>query len=142
MARKPVDTESKPVDPNKLSVELVRCLIGIFMKLNQTTFKNEETTDLTKQSTLTCMNSKGLVSKATFSCTTPVFPSDQNGSHLDPYEILPESDLAMRDVGPYKSFIQITRRTVDASRISDCFPAMSKLRYVPETSCPIDTIVH
>ncbi|KAL8470497.1 hypothetical protein ACS0TY_033118 [Phlomoides rotata] len=118
-----VNTESEIVNPNKLSAELIKCLISIFLKLNQTC-RSKETTNLTKNS-LTCMNSKGLVSKATFSCRTPVFPFNENGSHLDPYEI---SDVSIRDVGPYKNFIHIITSTLDATRLSECLPAMHRLR--------------
>ncbi|KAI3470741.1 hypothetical protein Pfo_027404 [Paulownia fortunei] len=127
MVHNRLDIESETVNPNKFSVELIKCLISIFLKLNQATFKGKGTTNLTKH-TLTCMNSKGLVSKATFSCRTPVFPFNHNASHLDPYEILPESDVTIRDVGPYKNFIQITRSTLDTSRLSECLPAMRRLR--------------
>lgn len=119
-----LNTEIETVNPNKLSAELIKCLISIFLKLNQTRSRIKETTNLTKNS-LTCMNSKGLVSKATFSCRTPVFPFNENGTHLDPYEI---SDVNIRDVGPYKNFIHITISTVDATRLSECLPAMQRLR--------------
>lgn len=125
-----IETESETVNPNKLSVDLIKCLIGIFLKLNQTTYKRKESTNLSKQ-TLTCINSKGLVSKATFSCKTPVFPFNDNSSYLDPYEILPEPDANIRDIGAYKNFMQITKNTLDTSRLSECLPAMRRLRYVP-----------
>lgn len=127
MVHNRIDTESEIVNPNKLSVELIKCLMGIFLKLNQTRFRSKGTTNLTKH-TLTCMNSKGLVSKATFNCRTPVFPFNDNASDLDPYEILPEPDVNIRDVGPYKNFIQITRSTLDTSHLSECLPAMRRLR--------------
>ncbi|KAL0376990.1 UNVERIFIED_CONTAM: hypothetical protein Scaly_0816600 [Sesamum calycinum] len=123
----PLDIESEVINPNKLSVELIKCLIGIFLKLNQTTFKSKETTNLTKH-TLTCINSKGLVSRAAFSCKTPVFPFSQNATQLDPYEISPGPDVNIRDIGPYKNFIQITESTLDASRLSEFFTAVGRLR--------------
>ncbi|KAL0349242.1 UNVERIFIED_CONTAM: hypothetical protein Sangu_1152000 [Sesamum angustifolium] len=123
----PLDIESEVMNPNKLSVELIKCLIGIFLKLNQTTFKSKETTNLTKH-TLTCINSKGLVSRAAFSCKTPVFPFSQNATQLDPYEILPGPDVNIRDIGPYKNFIQITESTLDVSRLSEFFTAVGRLR--------------
>ncbi|KAH6787148.1 hypothetical protein C2S52_006700, partial [Perilla frutescens var. hirtella] len=127
MVHNPLDTESELLNPNKLSVDLIKCLIGIFLKLNQTTFKSKGSTNFSKQ-TLACMNSKGLVSKATFSCRTPVFPFNDSASHFDPYEILPEPDVSIRDIGPYKNFIQITKSTLDTSHFSECLPAMRRLR--------------
>ncbi|XP_057788991.1 uncharacterized protein LOC131005891 [Salvia miltiorrhiza] len=113
--------ESEAVNPNKLSVDLIKCLIGIFLKLHHTAFKSTRLTSLSKQ-TMACMNSKGLVSKAAFSCKTPVFPFNDDASHLDPYDILP------RDTGPYKNFIQITKGTLDTSRFSECIPDVQRLR--------------
>ncbi|KAG8390858.1 hypothetical protein BUALT_Bualt01G0127300 [Buddleja alternifolia] len=127
VAHNRLDIETEIANPNKLSIELMKCLIGIFLNLNQATFKNKGSTNLSKHS-LTCMNSKGLVSKATFSCKTAVFPFNNNAFQLDPYGIFPEPDFTIRDVGPYKNFIQITRSTVDANRLSECLPAMRRLR--------------
>ncbi|XP_075484618.1 uncharacterized protein LOC142524487 isoform X3 [Primulina tabacum] len=121
------DTESEIENPTKLSVELVKCLIGIFLNLNKATLRRKGSANLPKNS-VTCVNSKALVSKATFSCSTNVFPFSPNVSHLDPYEVLHEPDFVIRDVGPYKNFIQITKRSVDPSRLSECLPAMRRLR--------------
>ncbi|KAL7108965.1 hypothetical protein ACP275_06G146200 [Erythranthe tilingii] len=116
-------SESKVVEPNKISVELIKCLIGIFVKLNQTTLVNTNETRISKATT--------------FGCTTPVvlFPfnnhNSESSSHdIDPYEILPELPDAInnRDVGPYKNFIQITTSTLDPTRLSECLPAMRRLR--------------
>ncbi|XP_051116167.1 uncharacterized protein LOC127241274 [Andrographis paniculata] len=123
----PQDMKNDYLNPNKVSVELIKCLIGIFMKLNEASCKGKGSTNLTKH-TVTCMNS-GLVSKAAFSCRTPVFPVNHGvASHLDPYDILPEPEVSVRDVGAYKNFIQITRSTLDSRRLSECLPAMQRLR--------------
>lgn len=115
--------------PNKLSEELIRCLMSIYLNLNQTTFKSKKISE--KQHSLNCINSKGFMSKTTaFSCIEPTFPSfDQCESNLDPYRILSDIDGTVRDVGPYNNFIQITRASLDKSRLSECLPAMGKLRY-------------
>ncbi|KAK6117904.1 hypothetical protein DH2020_048352 [Rehmannia glutinosa] len=131
MVNNRLDIGSETVNRNKLSVELIKCLMGIFLKLNQATFKSKGTTNLTKH-TLTCINSKGLVSKAAFNCKTPVFPFGCNESDLDPYEILPEPDVIIKDVGPYKNFVQITRSTLDVSRLSECLPDMRRLMVLME----------
>ncbi|KAL8051405.1 hypothetical protein ABFX02_06G146000 [Erythranthe guttata] len=117
-------SESKVVEPNKISVELIKCLIGIFVKLNQTTLVNTKETRISKATTFS-------------GCTTPVvlFPfnnhNSESSSHdIDPYEILPELPdvINNRDVGPYKNFIQITTSTLDPTRLSECLPAMRRLR--------------
>ncbi|CAA0809408.1 Protein of unknown function- DUF547 [Striga hermonthica] len=71
---------------------------------------------------------QGLVCKAAFSCTMPVFPFVCDAYHLDPYAILPEPDINIRDIGAYKNFIQITRNTLDVSRLSECLPDIRRLR--------------
>ncbi|XP_073127569.1 uncharacterized protein [Henckelia pumila] len=122
-----IETESENENPSMLSIELVKCLIGIFLNLNKTTFKRKGSANLPKNS-VTCANSKALVSKATFSCSTNVLPFNHNAAHLDPYGVLHEPDFAVRDVGPYKNFIQITKRSLDPSRLSECLQAMRRLR--------------
>ncbi|XP_073020196.1 LOW QUALITY PROTEIN: uncharacterized protein [Primulina eburnea] len=122
------DTESEIENPTKLSVELVKCLIGIFLNLNKATFRRKGSATNLPKNSVTCVNSKALGSKATFSCSTNVFPFSPNVSHLDPYEVLHEPDFIIRDVGPYKNFIQITKRSVDPSRLSECLPTMRRLR--------------
>ncbi|KZV55455.1 hypothetical protein F511_32002 [Dorcoceras hygrometricum] len=122
-----LDTESEMENPSKLSVELVKCLIGIFLNLDKATFKRKASANLPKNS-VTCVNSKSLVSKATLSCSANVFPFSHNVSHIDPYGVLHEPDFTVRDVGPYKNFIQITKRSVDPTRVSECLPAMRRLR--------------
>ncbi|XP_022890162.1 uncharacterized protein LOC111405488 [Olea europaea var. sylvestris] len=122
-----INLGSEIMRPNKLSEELIRCLMSIYLNLNQTTFKSKKISE--KQHSLNCINSKGFMSKTTaFSCIEPTFPSfDQCESNLDPYRILSDIDT-VRDVGPYNNFIQITRASLDKSRLSECLPAMGKLR--------------
>ncbi|CAI9774021.1 unnamed protein product [Fraxinus pennsylvanica] len=113
--------------PNKLSEELIRCLISIFLNLNQTTFKSKRISE--KQHSLNCINSKVFMSKTTaFSCIEPTPSFNQSASNLDPYRILADIDGTIGDVGPYNNFIQITRASLDKSRLSECLPAMGKLR--------------
>ncbi|KAL3838412.1 hypothetical protein ACJIZ3_023003 [Penstemon smallii] len=120
------DLESEIAYPNNISIELIKCLVGIFLNLNQTTYKGP--TDLSRQN---CINSKGFASKGTFSCRMPIFPINPCASHLDPYEIMPEID-AIRDIGPYKKFIQITTSSWDSNRLSEYHPAMRRLRVLME----------
>ncbi|KAJ0551356.1 hypothetical protein HanHA300_Chr07g0256211 [Helianthus annuus] len=54
------------------------------------------------------------VSKTSSKCTAPL------GSNFDPYAVLFDLDGAIRDIGPYKTFIEITRSTLDHTRISEC----------------------
>ncbi|KAD0195989.1 hypothetical protein E3N88_44648 [Mikania micrantha] len=106
-------------NPNKLSQDLIKCLIAIFLDLNQPFPDSEEGSD-TVQKQISCMNSKSFISKTSFSCTAPTFFFNNSGSNFDPYSILLDFDGATRDIGPYKTFTQITRNTLDHTRVSEC----------------------
>ncbi|KAM7494897.1 hypothetical protein LguiB_029506 [Lonicera macranthoides] len=124
-----VDTEISIEKPNTLSEELIKCLIGIYLKLNQPPMDRIGSSMIPKH-TLSCMNSKGFISKNSFNCicNVPASSRDDTTSNIDPYGILLDIDGINRDVGPYKKFIQITRSSLDMSHVSECFLAMGKLR--------------
>ncbi|KAJ9539977.1 hypothetical protein OSB04_026483 [Centaurea solstitialis] len=122
------DTKS----PNKLSEDLIKCLIGIFVELNEPLPDGEDY--VPKQ--ISCMNSKSF--KTTFNCTAPPFFSNNHSSNLDPYAILLDFDGGIRDIGPYKSFTQITRNSLDHTRISQCSTQVGKLRVLMQKLCSVD----
>lgn len=113
-------------EPNELSEELLKCLIGIFLELNQPSLDREELSDnVVPKLSLSCMKSSG------FTCKAPsLFLSNVNASSLDPYGISSDLDCSARDIGPYKDFIQITSSTLDIERFSQCLPAFGKLRFI------------
>lgn len=123
-----VNNESGILKPNQLSEELLKCLIGIFLELKQTSLDKEGSSVVPKL-TLSCMNSKGLMPKTSFNCKSSATLFHYNTSHVDPYCILSDVDGALRDVGPYKNFIQITRSSLDIRRLSDCLNGIGKLRW-------------
>ncbi|XP_059628121.1 uncharacterized protein LOC132270921 [Cornus florida] len=131
-----LDIEIVIENPNKLSEELLECLIGIYLKLNKVSVDSKGSAVAPKHA-LSCMNPKGLVSKTTFNCKAPIFSFDDNVSSLDPYRILPDFD-AIRDVGPYKNFIQITRSSLDTSRVTEFFSAIGKSRDLMNRLCNVD----
>lgn len=119
--------------PNALSEELIKCLIGIFLELNQASSQDREgsAVGVPKLGFSSCKAaSKGYIAKTSFNFISPIllFPFNQNTSNIDPYGILPELDGILRDIGPYKTFIQITRHSLDVSQFSECLPAIGKLR--------------
>lgn len=123
------DNESGILKPNELSEQLLKCLIGIFLELKQTSLDKEGSSSVVPKLTLSCMNSKGFMPKTSFNCkSSAIF--NYNTSHIDPYCILPDIDGAVRDVGPYKNFIQITRNSLDIRRLSDCSNGIEKLRWL------------
>ncbi|KAA8534201.1 hypothetical protein F0562_031606 [Nyssa sinensis] len=123
-------------NPNKLSEELIKCLIGIYLKLKVPL--DSKGSAIAPKHALSCINSKGFISKTSFNCRAPASSFDDNISSLDPYRILPDFDGTIRDVGPYKNFIQITRRSLDTGRVSELFPAMGKLRFLMQKLCNVD----
>lgn len=127
-----INKEAAFEKPNELSEKLIKCLIGIFLELNRASLDREGSAVVPKL-TLPCMKSKGFVAKTTFnSCrAVPTFLFNDSTSNLDPYNgMLADLDGAVRDVGPYKNFLQITRSSIDISRFSECLPAMRKLRLI------------
>ncbi|KAL6290964.1 hypothetical protein ACE6H2_008474 [Prunus campanulata] len=123
--------------PNELSEEVLKCLIGIFLDLKQTSLDKEGSSVVPKL-TLSCMNSKGFMAKTSFNCKSSTVFFNYNTSNVDPYCILPDIDGAVRDVGPYKNFIQITRSSLDVSRLSDCLTGIGKLRKLMHQLCDVD----
>ncbi|CAI9273609.1 unnamed protein product [Lactuca saligna] len=126
-------------NPNKLSEDLIKCLIGIFLELNQPLMDSEEGPDIVPKH-ISCMNSKSFISKTTFNCTCtpPTFFFNNNASNLDPYATLLDSDYTIRDIGPYKTFTQITRNTLDHTRISECSIEVGKLRVLMQKLCSVE----
>ncbi|XVE52654.1 hypothetical protein DITRI_Ditri02bG0140300 [Diplodiscus trichospermus] len=123
----PINRDIMYEKPNALSEELVKCLIGIFLELNQASQDREGSAVVPKLS-FSCMASKGYIPKASFNLKSPLFPFNQNTSNIDPYGIVPEVDGILRDIGPYKHFIHINRHSLDISRFSECLTEIGKLR--------------
>ncbi|XVF23908.1 hypothetical protein REPUB_Repub13aG0080200 [Reevesia pubescens] len=133
----PINKEIIYEKPNALSEELVKCLIGIFLELNQASQDTEGSAIFPKLS-LSCMASKGYMAKTSLNFKSPLFPFKKNTSNIDPYGILPELDGILRDIGPYKNFIQITGHSLDVGRFSECLVAIGKLRVLMHKLSNID----
>ncbi|KAB1217867.1 hypothetical protein CJ030_MR3G014723 [Morella rubra] len=134
-----VSKESGVEKPNELSEKLIKCLISTFLELNQASLAREGSAMVPKLA-LSCMKSKSIMAKTSFNCRsrTPTFLFDESTSILDPYGILPDLDGVVRDVGPYKNFVQITRSSLDTGRFAECFPEMRKLRVLMHKLCNVD----
>ncbi|XP_043814181.1 uncharacterized protein LOC110619753 isoform X3 [Manihot esculenta] len=111
--------------PNELSEELIKCLIGIFLDLNQPPQDRAESAIIPKLG-LSCMSSK--ISKPSFNSKSSMFPLNHNTSNLDPYCIIPDLDSNIRDIGPYKNFIHIVRNSLDVCRFSEGLSSSGKMR--------------
>ncbi|GJT02507.1 putative ternary complex factor MIP1 [Tanacetum coccineum] len=124
-------------NPNKLSEELITCLIGIFLELNQPFQDSEEGSDIVPKH-ISCMNSKSFISKTAFNCTAPASFYSSDRSNQDPYAILLDYYGSIQDIGPYKTFTQITRNTLDHTRISECSTEVGKLRGLMKKLCSVN----
>ncbi|KAE9615052.1 putative ternary complex factor MIP1, leucine-zipper [Lupinus albus] len=125
-------------EPNELSEELVKCLIGIFLELNQTSSLDRQESETVPKLTLSCIKSTSFMAKTSFNCKTPSFLSNGNASYLDPYGISSDLDCTSRDIGPYKDFIQITRNSLNIDNFSQCSSAFRKLRLLMHKLCDVD----
>ncbi|KAI3809054.1 hypothetical protein L1987_25021 [Smallanthus sonchifolius] len=125
------DTSSSVNDhtknPNKLSEDLIKCLIGIFLEMNLSFPDSEDGSDIVPKQ-ISCMSSKSFISKTSFN----------SGSNFDPYAILLDFEGANRDIGPYMTFTQITRLTLDHTRISECSIEVGKLRVLMQKLCSVN----
>ncbi|XP_024029473.1 uncharacterized protein LOC21394676 [Morus notabilis] len=130
------------VKPNEISEELLKCLIGIFLELKQTSLDKEGSAPPNvPKIALSCMNSKGFTGKTSLiNCKySPTFLFNYNSSNFDPYGIFPDLEYgSTRDVGPYKNFIHITTSSLDISRFSRCLTGIRKLRVLMHKLCDLD----
>ncbi|KAK2637492.1 hypothetical protein Ddye_032284 [Dipteronia dyeriana] len=118
--------------PNVLSEELIKCLIGIYLDINEASLEGSSAIVAPKLG-LPCMNTKGFIAKSPFA-----FFTHNNASNLDPYGTLPDLDGSIRDIGPYKNLVQITRSSLDISRFTESFPAVEKLRVLMHKLSNVD----
>ncbi|MQL87056.1 hypothetical protein Taro_019580, partial [Colocasia esculenta] len=136
------DEANRMETPNELSEELVRCLISIFHRLNQTANNSRVCHDsdaIISKFSLSCMSSKGITSsKSSFNCKTPVYSSDDTMPMLDPHGLLPDLDGTVGERGPYKNFVSVTESSLDMSRISQCFLSIRRLRVLTQKLCTAD----
>ncbi|KAI3984885.1 hypothetical protein MKX01_004653 [Papaver californicum] len=113
--------------PNRISEELIKCLIRIFLRMNRP-FTDEldcQESDLLPKRVVSCISTKVLVSKT-------------SRSMLDPYGVLPDFDRTSRDVGPYKTFIQITRNSFSINHVSECYQEITNLRVLVHKLSTVD----
>ncbi|XP_021855483.1 uncharacterized protein [Spinacia oleracea] len=125
-----IDAEASSEEPNRLSEELLQCLISIFVKLNQT-LSEKESTSATSKHNLNCINSKNFSPKSTFSCKARSSITNDDG-------VSQGSDSTEIGFGPYKNFNQITRNSLKTARLSDSCPATKKLRVLLQKLCYVD----
>eukprot|EP01018_Ginkgo_biloba_P021407 Gb_10011 [translate_table: standard] len=118
--------DGKSTQPNKLSEEIVKCLLSIFLKLTKPSLGTEyETSSMMSQSTVSTISSRSYVSRSSLSCKTPMDRSEEI-YFRDPYGVCVES--ASRDIGPYKHLHDITASSFDLTRIPSSASLLRRLR--------------
>lgn len=127
-----LEKETCSETPNELSEQLIKCLIGIYVDLNQPSYSSKTSPNIPKHG-LSCISSKRCIAKTSFSCKAPqlTLSFDYTSSNPNPYSILLlDSEGGVRNVGPYKNFIHITRSSFDIGRLPECSTSIRKLRWV------------
>ncbi|KAF8022075.1 hypothetical protein BT93_G2270 [Corymbia citriodora subsp. variegata] len=118
--------------PNELSEQLIKCLIGLFLEANRVSQDRKG-----PKLTLACKNSK-YTAKNSFGSKISLTYVDGYISSLDPYGVLLDVDGTFRDIGQYKSFIPITRSSLDIMHLQECLPAIGKLRVLMHKLSSVD----
>ncbi|MCD7450739.1 hypothetical protein HAX54_008300 [Datura stramonium] len=147
----PGDIEMENETPNKLSEEVIKCLINIYLKLNKASLESKGSSSIAlKQSQISSKKSKSnfICSKtctsaaaavAAAAADVPTFAFNDYASNLDPYGILLDTDgSSNREIGSYKNFIQVSRTSLNTSHISECLPQMGKLRTMVQKFSNVD----
>jgi len=128
--------DGKSTQPNKLSEEIMKCLMSIFLKLTRpSSATNKETSSIASRSTFSSVSSKSYGSRSTLSCKIPMECSEE--IHFkDPYGVCSESIL--KDIGPYKHFHDITASSFDLGRLPSCASLFRRLRFLVSKLCSAD----
>ncbi|XP_048135395.1 uncharacterized protein LOC115726724 isoform X3 [Rhodamnia argentea] len=122
--------------PNELSEKLIKCLISIFLESNRMSQDREGPNHVPKLA-LACKNSQSSA-KSSFGCKISSTFIDGYISSLDPYGVLLDVNGTFRDIGRYKSFIPITRSSLDIVHLQECLPAIGKLRVLVHKLSSVD----
>ncbi|XP_022134548.1 uncharacterized protein LOC111006766 [Momordica charantia] len=138
-----LEKESCIQTPNELSEQLLKCLIGIYLDLNQPSLNSQSSPTLPKHG-LSCINSKRCIAKTSFSCKAPQltlsfdYSSSNPNPNPIPYSILLDSEGSVRDTGPYRNLIHITRMSFDIGRLPACSTSIRKLRILIHKLSSVD----
>lgn len=126
----------KDMDPNRLSEEMVKCLLSIFLKLTRQSIGSEQDiSSVVSQSTSSSISSRSCGSRSTVSCKTPMESSEEI-DFRDPYGVCADSEV--RDVGPYKHLHDIIATSIDLSQIQITTPLLRRLRVLVDKLSSVD----
>lgn len=107
------DEEISNESPNKLSEELIKILISIFHKLNETSTQIDCELAPSPKLNISCLSSRSFASKSSFNCKTPMHSLKDTANMLEPYGVLPDVEGTARDIRLHKKFIHFTQSSLD-----------------------------
>lgn len=111
--------------PNKLSENIMRCLIFIFLRLLRTSRAMELEKPIARS---TDFSLSFRAETSTNAKSGLVFPKDSR--QQDPYGIFDSKESLVRDIGPYKNLVRFTASSMDLKCIqnSASVPLFHKLK--------------
>ncbi|KAH9314252.1 hypothetical protein KI387_022879, partial [Taxus chinensis] len=128
--------DGKSMDPNRISEEMVKCLLHIFLKLTRQSLGPEyDKSSVISRSTLSSLSSRSFGTRSTLSCKTPTDSSEEI-DFRDPYGVCIDSES--RDVGPYKHLHEIAANSIDISRMQNSLPLLKRLKILADKLSSVD----
>ena len=126
----PIQSEEEMIQklpPNKLSENIMKCLIFIFVRLLRTSRAME----IEKSGPLSRTPNFSLSFRAESSLNSKASLLLQKEKQQDPYGIFNMEGSIPRDIGPYKNLVRFTSSSMDPKCISgsSSIPLLLKLRY-------------
>lgn len=126
----------KDMDPNRLSEEMVKCLLSIFLRLaKQSIGSEQDMSPVVSRSTSSSISSRNYGSRGTVRCKTSMEISEEI-DFRDPYGVCADSEV--RDIGPYKHLHDIITTSIDLSQIQITAPLLRRLKVLVDKLSSVD----
>lgn len=131
----PIPTEEDTIHrwpPNKLSENIMKCLVFIFIRLLRTTRAME----LEKSGPIASRSSNFSLSfrahEPNSKNSTSLLIQQKDSRQQDPYGIFDSEESIPRDIGPYKNLVRFASTSMEPKCISNSnsIPLFQKLKYV------------
>ncbi|KAL7153908.1 hypothetical protein ABFS83_04G199100 [Erythranthe nasuta] len=125
--------------PNKLSENIMKCLVFVFVRLLRTSRVMElEKSGPISRSTSFSLSFRATTETGPNSKTGPVFQKESR--QQDPYGIFDSEDSVPRDIGPYKNLVRFTSSSLDLKCIqnSSSVPLFQKLKILMDGLQKVD----
>ncbi|XP_020681440.1 uncharacterized protein LOC110098845 isoform X2 [Dendrobium catenatum] len=128
LSSSPLDKNGQKWQPNKLSEEILRCLICIFLRLMRTSrpMELEKLNNISRSSNLISRTkSSRMVSSLNLNSRPNIH---RQTVQKDPYGIFQVQGSLVRDIGPYKNLVRFASSSLELKGIFNCLPLLNKLR--------------